>query len=67
MLKSTITIHHNRNIENYSKHNSEGYQPKKALTLKPEQIERFINQAPDEIYLLATKVGTRVGTTERVN
>jgi len=61
MLRSTLLIRHNINIENYSKlksflkRKSEGYRPKKAKTFSPDEINKFINEAPDTIYL-ATKV-----------
>lgn len=61
MLRSTISIHNNTNIDNYSKlraflkRKGEGYQAKKSKVFSPEEINKFINDAPDEVYL-ATKV-----------
>ncbi|KAJ8913790.1 hypothetical protein NQ315_002696 [Exocentrus adspersus] len=58
MLKSTLNIYHNINIENYKrlqvflKRQSEGHRPKKAKTFTPEEVHKFINEAPDDIYLL---------------
>lgn len=61
MLRSKLIINNGTNIENYSKlraylkHLSEGYQPKRAKVFTPDQINKFINEAPDIVYL-ATKV-----------
>lgn len=61
MLRSTIIIKHNINIANYAKlraflkRKSDGFQPKKSKTLTREEINKFINEAPDNVYL-ATKV-----------
>ncbi|KAJ3654777.1 hypothetical protein Zmor_013942 [Zophobas morio] len=61
MLRSTLNINHNINIEQYHKlraflkRQGENYQPKKAKTLSPQQITKFITEAPDVKYL-ATKV-----------
>jgi hypothetical protein len=61
MLRSTLDINSGIKIENYSKlraflkRKSEGYTPKKAATFTPAQIKKFMNEAPDQIYL-ATKV-----------
>lgn len=58
MLKSTINIKHNINIENYTKlmaflkKAKSGYVPKKSKTLEIEDIDKFIKEAPDEDYLL---------------
>lgn len=58
MLKSVLILKHNVNMEKYSKlrsflkRKSEGYQAKKSETLTPEEIKKFISEAPDEIYLL---------------
>jgi hypothetical protein len=62
MLKSTLNIKQNINIENYSKliaflkRTKDGYVAKKSRILEIEEIEKFINEAPDETYLLM-KVG----------
>lgn len=61
MLRSTLNINNGINIENYSKlraflkRQSEKHIAKKAKTFTPEQLNNFINEAPDEKYL-ATKV-----------
>ena len=61
MLRSTINIHHGINLENYMKlrallkRKSEGFQPKKASTFSPENINDFLTKASDDKYL-ATKV-----------
>ncbi|KAF2879540.1 hypothetical protein ILUMI_26624 [Ignelater luminosus] len=66
MLRSTLTIHHNIKIEQYEKlrlflkRKGETYRPKKAKTLKPEEINKFITEAPDVKYL-ATKVALIMG------
>ncbi|CAH0560672.1 unnamed protein product [Brassicogethes aeneus] len=66
MLRSTLIINNNVNIENYRKlkdflkYKSQGYTAKKAKTFSQEEINRFINEAPDEIYL-ATKVALIMG------
>ncbi|KAJ3661160.1 hypothetical protein Zmor_005570 [Zophobas morio] len=66
MLRSTLNINHNINIEQYHKlraflkRQGENYQPKKAKTLSPQQITKFITEAPDVKYL-ATKVALIMG------
>lgn len=61
MLRSTLKLNNGVDIEIYTKlraflkRTSEGYQAKKAKTFTPEEINKFINEAPDTIYL-ATKV-----------
>lgn len=58
MLKSTLNIKDNINIETYSKliaflkRKKDGYLPKKSKCLEIEDIEKFITSAPDEDYLL---------------
>jgi hypothetical protein len=60
-LKSTLSIHNNINIETYPKlraflkRKSEGYQATKSKTFTPKEIDEFLSNAPDEMYL-ATKV-----------
>ncbi|KAJ3655710.1 hypothetical protein Zmor_014830 [Zophobas morio] len=66
MLRSTLNINHNINIEQYHKlraflkRQGENYQPKKAKTVSPQQITKFITEAPDVKYL-ATKVALIMG------
>lgn len=61
MLRSTLNINKGINIESYSKvraflkRQSEKHIAKKAKTFTSEQLNTFINEAPDEKYL-ATKV-----------
>lgn len=61
MLKTTINIKHNIDLGNYPKlraflkRKSDGFQAKKSKTLSAEEVEKFINEAPDDLYL-ATKV-----------
>lgn len=61
MLRSTLAINNDISIESYSKlhsflkRKSEGFQPKKAKTFTSDEINRFINEAPDYRYL-AVKV-----------
>lgn len=61
MLRSTLNIHKGIHIENYMKlrallkRKSEGFQPKKAKTFSPENINNFLTKASDDKYL-ATKV-----------
>uniref|UniRef100_A0A6P7HBE7 Uncharacterized protein LOC114346606 isoform X2 n=1 Tax=Diabrotica virgifera virgifera TaxID=50390 RepID=A0A6P7HBE7_DIAVI len=53
-----LRINHDVDLEKYDKlrvflkRKSEGFQAKKSSTLTPEQIRKFIDKAPDEIYLL---------------
>ncbi|XP_045472763.1 uncharacterized protein LOC123679295 [Harmonia axyridis] len=66
MLRSTLDLNNSINIENYSKlraflkRQSEKHVAKKAKTFTPEQLNNFINEAPDEKYL-ATKVALIMG------
>lgn len=61
MLKSTLMCNNGININEYAKlkaflkRQSDGYMYKKSSILSGEDVERFINEAPDEKYL-ATKV-----------
>jgi hypothetical protein len=61
MLRSTITLHQDINLENYKKlrallkRKSEGFQPKKAKTFSSGDINNFLTKASDDKYL-ATKV-----------
>ena len=62
MLKSVIINQRNVNIGNYSlltaflKRKSKGFQSTKAKVLEATEMERFLNEAPDNRWL-ATKVG----------
>lgn len=62
MLKSTLGIHHNIDMTKYSKliaflkRKSEGYKGKKSKTFSPDQIKKFMSEAPDKLYLFS-KVG----------
>ncbi|EFN70780.1 hypothetical protein EAG_00488 [Camponotus floridanus] len=61
MLKATLNINNDINIQNYTKLTSfmkqlsKGYQPKKSKVLTPSQIKTFLNEAEDNKHLL-TKV-----------
>lgn len=61
MLKNTINIKNNIDIGKYPKvraflkRKNEGYIPQKSRVLEKEHIFKFINEAPDEVFLL-TKV-----------
>ena len=61
ILRSTLSVHNNIKIENYPrlrallKRKSEHYTPKKSRTFSPENIQKFLDEAPDEVYLV-TKV-----------
>lgn len=61
MLKSTINIKNNIDISRYPKviaflkRKSVGYKPKKSRVLNKEQIDKFLSEAEDNIYLM-TKV-----------
>lgn len=58
MLKAVLKIKHDIDLEKYGKlrsflkRTSEGYEPKKSKTLTPEEINKFIKEAPDKLYLL---------------
>lgn len=66
MLKTTLSIYHDVDISKYLKvkallkRKGEGYIPKKSKTLTIQQIQTFINEAPDELYLF-TKTALIVG------
>lgn len=57
MVKSTLNIKHQVDISKYFKlttllkRKSEGYIAKKAKTFSPEEINKFLNDAPDQLYL----------------
>ncbi|XP_011859053.1 PREDICTED: uncharacterized protein LOC105556569, partial [Vollenhovia emeryi] len=66
MLKTTLSINNDINIHNYKKltaflkRKSQGFQSKKSQVLTPEQIQIFLNEAPDDTYL-DTKVAMIFG------
>jgi hypothetical protein len=61
MLRTMLNINNNVDISKFAKlrallkRKSEGYSPKKSKVFSPEEVNMFINKAPDEIHLL-TKV-----------
>ncbi|XP_049823229.1 uncharacterized protein LOC109606560 [Aethina tumida] len=66
MLKSTLNIYHNVHIENYTKLltflkcKSVGHCPKKAKIFTPDEVNKFIKEAPDDSFLM-TKVALIMG------
>lgn len=58
MLRSTLDLKKGVNISKYSKlraflkRQNEGYRPKKARVFTKEQVDGFLNTAPDNLYLL---------------
>ncbi|XP_043461530.1 uncharacterized protein LOC122498058 [Leptopilina heterotoma] len=66
MLKSTLKNNDNVNIASFMKvtsflkRNSDGYKSKKSKTLSPENVNMFLSEAPDDIFL-ATKVALIFG------
>lgn len=62
MLKTTINIYETINIAEYftlsafMKKQSHGFTSKKSKVLSKEDVNKFLNEAPDDDYLL-TKVG----------
>ncbi|KAJ8935663.1 hypothetical protein NQ318_012825 [Aromia moschata] len=68
MLRTTINIEHNVDISTYPKlrsflkRMSESYIPKKSKILTAEELQQFLNEAPDEMYLLI-KVAVAIGVT----
>lgn len=61
MLRTTLYLNHKINLRQYSKlrlfikSKSKGVQAKKTKTFTPVEINKFINEAPDYVYLV-TKV-----------
>lgn len=61
MLRSTLRIYHNVNLGCYHKlrafmkAKAKGYKSKKAKVFTQQEIDTFVCQAPDDVYL-ATKV-----------
>lgn len=66
MIKSSVLVKNGVDVSKYFKviaflkRKNEGYSPKKSKTLTFEQVQRFINEAPDEKYLMV-KVATIFG------
>lgn len=58
MLKSKVNIHEKRDIakfnelEAFLKRKSKSYKPKKSAVLSPNDVIRFLKNAPNEIHLL---------------
>lgn len=58
MLKATLNVHDNIDISRYArliaflKRKSDGYKPKKSKILSREEIELFLREAPDDLYLM---------------
>lgn len=58
MLKLTITVQQNKDISKferlkaYLKMKNDGYQPRKSKNFTKEEIDKFITEAPDEIFLM---------------
>lgn len=61
MLKSTLNIKHNVDLTKYLKlkaflkRSADGYVAKKSRTFEKEHVQKFLLEAPDDIYL-STKV-----------
>lgn len=59
MLKATLSVKHNVDIGSYSKvtaflkKQSVGHVTKKSRTFSQQEINSFLREAPDEIYLMA--------------
>lgn len=59
MLKATLKMKKDIHIDQYSKlvaflkRASSGHQPKKSKVFKASEIEKFLNEAPDSVYLAA--------------
>lgn len=59
MVRSTLSINNNVDISKYQKlrallkRQSDGYKPKKSKILTKQQIETFMEHAPDDTYLMA--------------
>lgn len=69
MLKTTIKIYEQRDIGAYSnlvallRRNSENYTPKKSSVLSDENIEKFLNEAPDDQFLVIKVRSTYISST----
>lgn len=72
MLKTTLNINNNININKYDrlipflKRQSQGYTQKKSKVLTSEQIQKFLNEADDQKYLLI-KVMYQIQTNFYIN
>lgn len=66
MIKSSVFVKSGVDVKKcfkviaFLKRKYEGYSPKKSKTLTFQQIQRFINEAPDEKYLIE-KVASILG------
>ena len=56
--KNNIDISKYLNLRAFLKRKSDGYHPKKSNTFSKEQIIKFINEAPDHVYLLTKVIQT---------
>lgn len=58
-LRSTVQLNDGVNLEEYSKlrsflkRKSENFVAKKSLVFTPEEIKKFINEAPNEMFLVS--------------
>lgn len=58
MIKSTLQINENVDISKYNKliaflkRQNDEYEPKKSKILTMENVKKFLNEAPDEDFLL---------------
>lgn len=58
MLKSTLNLYNNINISKFPKliaflkRKNDGYKPKKSKILNRDEIELFLKEAPDNVYLM---------------
>lgn len=60
LFKNGVDVSKYFKVKAYLKRKSQGYRPKKSKILTQEQVERFMNEAPDEKYLMV-KVATIFG------
>ncbi|CAB0039322.1 unnamed protein product, partial [Trichogramma brassicae] len=61
MTKDEINIKDFLNLKALLKNNNKGYTPKQSLVLKWAEIERFMNEAPDQSYLAAKTIKQKGG------
>lgn len=58
MLKTTMMTKHDLNLKDFSKltaflkRQSDGFKSKKSKVFTAEEVQKFLNDAPDEIYLV---------------